>query len=436
MTSAILEPSPTLASKELASRDPERYPLTGFGEVAFPLAELFPLGPELVEGAGAYAPVLGLAATREAAAAYFAARHGRPCAPDRVVVTPGSKTFLHGLMTVVPGDVVVPVPAWPTYLAQARLLGRQVVAVPLDPADGYQPRAAALRGAVREARRRGADPRLLILNTPCNPTGVVYERQAVAAACEVAREEGLLVVSDEIYAELAFAETEFTSPFTFLPGQTAVATSLSKWAGCGGWRAGFARLPEGPRGTELATRLEAVGGATWTCCSVPAQRLIAALVGRADQAAAVQALSADVHAFVAGQVLAVLDEFGVSCVRPGGAFYLYPDLAPVAGLLRRRTGADDGRALEAHLFEAYSLPVLAGYHFGEPPSSLRVRLALGQLLRLDSGQLSALLQVPRGSRAAMLRALPERSATHLSAVCASLRRLLEDADGPAGGGRG
>ena len=124
-------------------------------------------------GANGYGPVAGSPAVREAAAGYFE-RRGLPTSPDRILLAPGSKALLYALLTVLPGDVVLPRPSWVSYAAQAALAGKRVVDVPIAAGRGRRPRPrGAARGAGRRARGRPSSRRILVLTLPDNPTGTL-----------------------------------------------------------------------------------------------------------------------------------------------------------------------------------------------------------------------------------------------------------------------
>ena len=166
-------------------------------------------------GANGYGPVAGSAAVREAVAGYFE-RRGLPTSADRVLVAPGGKALLYALLTVLPGDVVLPRPSWVSYAAQAALAGQRVIDVPIAEQAGGVPDPDALRAALQTARRDGHQPAILVLTLPDNPTGTVAPAPLVEAVCDVVREHGLLVVCDEIYRDLAHEPEALLSPATLL----------------------------------------------------------------------------------------------------------------------------------------------------------------------------------------------------------------------------
>jgi len=193
-------PSPTLATNErVQARIAAGAPVLhlAFGEAGLPVLPSVAERLGAAAGANGYGPVAGSPAVREAVAGYFE-RRGLPTSADRVLVAPGSKALLYALLTVLPGDVVLPRPSWVSYAAQAALAGKRVIDVPIAEQAGGVPDPDALRTALQTARRDGHEPAILVLTLPDNPTGTVASASLVEAVCDVARDHRLLVVCDEI----------------------------------------------------------------------------------------------------------------------------------------------------------------------------------------------------------------------------------------------
>src|SRR6266568_5182448 len=179
-----LAPSATLAMNEAVAlrRSQGRETLhLGFGEASFPLHPLLHTALSRAATHTGYAPVLGLPALRRAIAEYLARTRGLTFSPDQIVVGPGSKPLLYALLHILEGDLLLPVPSWVSYAPQARLAGRRVIAVKTDPDDHHRLTPQALARAMVQARRDGADPRILLVNTPSNPTGGMFDRTDVEA---------------------------------------------------------------------------------------------------------------------------------------------------------------------------------------------------------------------------------------------------------------
>lgn len=376
-----LASSPTLAINEaIAERRAAGREVIhlGFGEATFPLHPL--LQAALAEAAKhtGYAPVLGLPALRRAIADYLARTRGLNCSPEQIVIGPGSKPLLYALLHILAGDLLLPVPSWVSYAPQARLAGRRVIAVKTDAVDHHRLTQQALSEALAHARKEGADPRILVVNTPSNPTGGMFDRAGAEALACWARDAGITVISDEIYAELAHGWREHISPARFYPQGCIVTGGLSKAFSAGGWRIGYAVLSSGERGVQAVAALRALASEIWSAAATPMQEAaIVAFSPNADLETYVQR-SARIHAHSAARLYETFRSLGVPCPRPAGAFYLYPDFAPWRTVLAER-GVKTGQELAHYLLDKWDIAALPGSAFGEQPEALRLRLATSML---------------------------------------------------------
>jgi aspartate aminotransferase len=341
-----------------------------FGEAGLPvLPELRAVLADSL-GRNEYSPVIGTVAAREAAAGYFD-RRDLPTDPDRIVLAPGSKPLLYALLTLLPGDVVLPVPSWVSYSAQAALAGKRVVGVPIPEQAGGVPDPARLPDALAAARSAGLRPGVLVLTVPDNPTGTLAPREMVAEVCRIADREGLVVVSDEIYRDLC--RSDFHSPASSLPERTVVTSGLSKNLALGGYRIGFTRLPDSPLGDQLRTDLVGMASEVWSSLAGPMQEVAAAALAEPPEVTERIAASRRLHGTVTTRVHEILVDAGATCRPPEAGFYLYPDFGGVL------SGIDTGRELASVLLDRFGVGVLAGAEFGDDERALRFRLATSLL---------------------------------------------------------
>jgi aspartate aminotransferase len=283
------------------------------------------------------------------------------------------------VMAVVAGSVILCRPSWVTYRPQARLFGREVLTVPAAQESGGVPDPEALRGCIRVARRRGSNPGLLVLTLPDNPTGTVAAPDLVHQLCRTAEDEGILIVSDEIYRDILHDPGfTFVSPAELAPQNTVVTTGLSKNHALGGWRIGLARFPQGAGGTRLRTDVEAVASEVWSCAPGPMQDVAQLALQEPPEIVDHLERCARLHAAVSASVYEVFRQIGAHCLPPQGGFYVYPDLEPLRGVLASR-GISDSDSLQRVLLEEFGLAVLGGHHFGDDPRALRFRVATSLL---------------------------------------------------------
>src|SRR5436309_1668861 len=370
-TSATLSMNEAVAKRRAAGHETIHL---GFGEASFPLHPL--LATALAEAAKhtGYAPVLGLPKLRQAIAEYLARKRGLEFSSDQIIVAPGSKPLLYALLQVLEGDLLLPVHSWVSYAPQARLAGRKVIGVETDSVDCHRLTPHALSQAMLQARKDGANPRILIVNTPSNPTGSMFERTDVEALALWTREEGITIISDEIYAELAHGWREHVSPASFYPEGCIVTGGLSKAFSAGGWRFGYAALPPTSEGTMAMVALRSLASEIWSSTATPVQE--AALVAYSLDESIEQYVhqSALIHGYLADRLYKSLADLDVPCPRPAGGFYLYPDFSPWRSLLAKM-GIKTGSELVHYLLEEWDIATLPGSAFGEPPESLRLRLS-------------------------------------------------------------
>ncbi len=367
----------------------------GFGEATFPVHPKILEALTVNASERTYLPVSGLPELRARVAAYYGRRFGLEVAPDQVMVGCGSKSLLYAALQAVDGDVVLTDPCWVTYEPQVRLAGLtpRVAATSLD--DDHCLTPESLEGCLAEARTRGGDPAALILSSPNNPTGVVYPPELVEGLAEVARREGLLVISDEIYALTAYGETPHRSAACFYPEGTIVTGGLSKHLSLGGWRLGVAVLPPGELGARLARAMTGVAGAVWTTPASPVQHAAAVAYADDPEIDAYIAACAAIHGRMTRQLHGRLAALGVPCAEPSGAFYLYPSFGPWREALRARHGVESCRELCRLMLREEEIATLPGSDFGADPGYLALRLSTSQLHRLGDATVDRVLELAR-----------------------------------------
>ncbi|WP_334173246.1 aminotransferase class I/II-fold pyridoxal phosphate-dependent enzyme, partial [Sinomonas sp.] len=154
----------------------------GFGEAGLPVLDS--IGDVLrgAVGRNGYGAVVGSDEAREAAADWFS-RRGLATGSDQIIFAPGSKALLFAAIAALPGDLILARPSWVSYAAQAAILGKPVLEVPISAEAGGVPDPALLEAAIVEARAAGGNPGILLLTVPDNPTGTVASEAAVREVC-------------------------------------------------------------------------------------------------------------------------------------------------------------------------------------------------------------------------------------------------------------
>ncbi|MFC1408685.1 pyridoxal phosphate-dependent aminotransferase [Streptacidiphilus sp. N1-12] len=419
--------SPTLAADEALERRRragEQVLSLASGEIGLPVLPALRERLAAAAGRNAYGPVAGSAELRAAAAGYWG-RRGHPADPDLVVCGPGSKPLLFALMLAVGGDVVVPVPSWVSYAAQARLAGARPVEVPTLPGEGGVPDPAALRAAVTAARAAGADPRCVVVTLPDNPTGTIATARTLRRLAEAARDLDLVIVSDEIYCDLVFEGGESApSPAVFAPERTVVTTGLTKNLALGGWRTGVALLPAGPLGRRLRQRLTAVASQIWSTAPAPVQEAAAYAFEEPPEVVGYVAAALRLHETVVRAAAGSFAAIGAELTPVRATCYLYPDFEPLREQLLRAHGVADAVGLATLLAERYGVGVLPGTAFGEAGGTLRIRAATSRLYGATEAEQNAALTKSDPLRLPWIKASLDR----LAAVLDDLSRSAADRD--------
>lgn len=301
----------------------------------------------LRDGHTHYCPAPGLPVLREACAAHLSRHRGLPIEAERIVVAPGAKPFLFlgVLATCDPGDeVIYPNPGFPIYESVIRWAGATPVALPLVEERGFGFSADDL------AERLSPRTRLVILNSPANPTGGIVERGLNVEVARLLAEHDCWILSDEVYSEMLYdGKHDTIAGHEGLLDRTILLDGFSKTFAMTGWRLGYAALPQ-PL-VEPITRLLINS----VSCTPPAVQLagVAALEGPRDE---VNAMLAEFRRRRETVVTGLNALPGVSCVSPRGAFYAFPNIS-ATGL--------DARGIADRLLDEAGVAVLAGTAFGE-----------------------------------------------------------------------
>lgn len=328
----------------------------GAGEPDFPTPTFIREAAEraIERGATRYTEVEGIAPLREVIAARASARGACEFDATNVVVSTGSKQALFNACFTLFGagdEVLVPTPGWTSYYEILTLA--RAAAVPV-----FGARANELRVTPRDliaaatARTRG-----LVLNSPCNPTGAVYDAGELRALLDVAAERGWWVVSDEIYRRIAYdGEAPSLLDVARADDRVVVIDGVAKSHAMTGWRIGWSVAP-----ARLTSAMRALQSHTTSNASTPAQHaVLAALADREAGDAAVGEMVAEFRRRRDG-ARELLAAAGADFIEPRGAFYLY-----VRAGARTPRDPEPGTALARELLEEHDVAMVPGAAFHTP----------------------------------------------------------------------
>jgi aspartate aminotransferase len=330
-----------------------------------------------------YTPASGIREVREAVAEFISRRRGVAVEAAEVVLVPGTKNAIHFtlLACVEPGEeVIVPDPGYPAYESLARFVGGVPVPIRLREERGFRMDLEELASLVTPRTR------VLVINTPQNPTGGVLTKEDIEFVAELAREHDLVVISDEIYSQIVYG-FQHVSPLAE-PGmreRTVLIDGLSKAYAMCGWRLGFAVAPR-----ALAEKMDALMINTSSCAAAFTQMAAIEALGAPDSDRSVHMMVAEFQRrrdLVVDGLNAIP---GFRCVRPEGAFYAFPNI--------EGTGLDEVE-LARRLLDEAGVALLPGTAFGAGGSGF-LRLAYTQSTDTLEAALSTIAEFVGGLLAA------------------------------------
>jgi aspartate aminotransferase len=300
-------------------------------------------------GATHYTPAAGLPEVREAIAESVSARGGISVQADQVVVVPGSKNILHFLLLscVEEGDeVILPDPGYPVYRSLTDFVGARARPIALREENGFGMDMDEFESMITPRTR------LVIINSPQNPTGGVLSSEQLDRLAELAQRHDFLVLSDEIYSRICFSE--LPRPLWTrdgMAGRTVVLDGLSKTYAMCGWRLGYGVMPR-----ELAQRMETLMINTSSCAAAFTQLAAVEALRAPESEVAVGKMVAEFRARRDQLVSGLNSVPGIRCHLPAASFYAFPNV--------EGTGIPS-RELASRLLEEAGVAVLAGEAFGE-----------------------------------------------------------------------
>ncbi len=368
---AHLKPSATLAMNERSNamiQSGKKVYKLGFGQSPFPIPDVVVNALKQNAHQKDYLPVRGLPALRHAVARYHQLKFMIDCTEDDVLISPGSKELLFLIQMIHRGQLLLPQPSWVSYEPQAHLATKSFHWLPTTLDNDYLLDPATLDDYCRS---QAAQPRLLILNYPSNPTGATMEPALLEELAKVVSEHQVLVLSDEIYGDVDH-NGQHTSIAHYYPEGTIVSSGLSKWCGAGGWRLGTFVFPKNLH--WLLEKMAVAASETFTTTSAPIQyAAIRAYEGGPEIEAYLQDSRA-VLKRIALEVSTQLKKHHIAHPTPKGGFYLMPDFSHYRESLSQR-GIITGSDLCEGLLEATGVALLPLSAFGMDDRFLGARLS-------------------------------------------------------------
>ena len=305
----------------------------------------------LDEGHTHYTPSAGVLSFREVCAEYINRTRGTAYGPENVVITPGAKPimFYTILALVDEGDeVVYPNPGFPIYESMIDFMGGKAVSLPLVEEHAFSFDADRLEELVND------NTKLLILNSPQNPTSGVVPRESLERVAELAEKYDFYVLSDEIYSRLVYdGEFQSITQFEGMTERTIILEGHSKTYAMTGWRLGYGIMPE-----DMADAVAQLVTNSVSCTSASTQVAGAeALTGSQEGAEKMKQIFQERRDVIVDGLNAIE---GFTCLKPEGAFYVWPNVTGVCENL----GLPDSKALQNYLLYEAGVAVLGRQCFG------------------------------------------------------------------------
>ncbi|MFQ6065659.1 MAG: pyridoxal phosphate-dependent aminotransferase [bacterium] len=305
----------------------------------------------ITDGYTHYSPSAGILPLRESIAHYISDTRGMGVEPDEVVVTPGAKPIIFDsiLSCVNEGDeVIYPNPGFPIYESVIDFLGAKPVPLPLLEEKNFSFDPEDLR------RRISPRTRMIILNSPHNPTGGILSQDDLETIAEIAMKNDLWILSDEVYSKIIY-DGKFQSIIS-IPGmkeRTILVDGFSKTYAMTGWRLGFGIMKK-----ELAVDIARIETNVDSCTATFTQYAgIEALKGPQDESSAMIAEFQRRRDLIYEELN---DIEGIKCLKPKGAFYIYPNVTEAC----RNLDLGDSKELQQYLLHRAKVAVLARSCFG------------------------------------------------------------------------
>jgi aspartate aminotransferase len=267
-----------------------------------------------------YTPAAGIPELRAAVAALYTKQHGLPTDPAQVVISNGAKHSIHNALMAVcgPGDeVIIPAPYWVSYSDLVKLTGATPIVLPTTEESGFKLRPEQFLAAATSRTK------LIMLNSPSNPTGVVYDRQELTELADAILQTDAGVLSDEIYEQLTYGDARPTCFATLRPGlaeRTITISGVSKTYAMTGWRIGWSVAPA-PVSKFMG---DLQSQETSNPCSISQWAALEAITGSQDSVALMKTEFARRREYVLQRITRLPD---VHCLPPGGAFYAFMNVS-------------------------------------------------------------------------------------------------------------
>ena len=290
-----------------------------FGQSPFPVPGIVQEALRKNADKGTYAGVSGIPELRKVISNYNKDYFGLEIDPSQVYVGPGTKELIYNLLEVLHGTVILPTPAWLGYLPQIRFRVKNFHMLPVS-----KNKKITANRLEHLALRLHDRQKILILNNPNNPTGLVYSRLELEEIADVCRNQGIIVISDEIYAQTTYDMKNFCSMAKVYPEGTIITNGLSKSHSAGGYRLGYVVFPS--ESDNLQKHFKKILATEYTATSTPTQYAAIAGFTKSKELDDYFEVTRQIHNIMGQYTYTALNEIeGIQTTKPQSTFYLLAD---------------------------------------------------------------------------------------------------------------
>ena len=325
-----------------------------FGQSPFPVPLLMQEALMKNANQGAYAPVPGIPELRNAISKYNKHYFGMDITPERIYVGPGTKELIFNLLEILHGTVILPTPAWLGYLPQIRFLKKNYHMLPAKSNNKFSP------GDLRKLALRLQDrQKILILNNPHNPTGLLYDKFELEEIAYVCRDQNIAIISDEIYAQTTYDFSKFISMGKIYPEGTFVTNGLSKSHAAGGYRLGYVIFPQ--HAVDLKRQFKKILATEYTAVSTPIQHAAVAGFEISKEMDIYFDTTRKIHHIMGEYTYNALSTIeGIKLTKPDATFYLLADFNAFSTELRKANITTSQKLSESLIVHPYHTAIVGG----------------------------------------------------------------------------
>ncbi len=367
-----LKPSATLqineAVKKLRANGENIYHF-GFGQSPFPIPNKIVKKLKKYANCNHYLPTVGLLELRIEIAKFLGKHQQIKTNYENIFIGPGSKELIYQTILILEGTYLIPKGSWVSYLPQVKSVGKDYTVLETLLKNDYKLHPDVLEAYCKENNTQN---NILILNTPNNPSGAVYNKEELENLAEVCKKYNVTVLSDEIYSQISFENSHASSISNYYPEKTIVFGGLSKVFSAGGYRLGFMMLPDELK--NLSSIYQSLFSETFSAVSAPIQ--YAAIEAYKYKKTVRKPVEASVKILkkIGDYVYHNLTKAGVSCTKSEGGFYVLIGFDAFKEELHKKqlTNSVD---LANYLLNEFKVALLPGDDFYFAPEELNFRLA-------------------------------------------------------------